>query len=72
VHDQSQLERVTGIEPVWVAWKATARPLGHTRFEFNNLFEPKSGCDSLVESVLIWKNVAQLKIKNICGHGDAF
>lgn len=25
------LERVTGIEPVWVAWKATARPLGHTR-----------------------------------------
>lgn len=27
----SKLERVTGIEPVWVAWKATAQPLGHTR-----------------------------------------
>ncbi len=25
------MERVTGIEPVWVAWKATAQPLGHTR-----------------------------------------
>ena len=28
-----KLERVTGVEPVWVAWKATARPLGHTRAE---------------------------------------
>ena len=29
------MERVTGIEPVWVAWKATARPLGHTRGTFS-------------------------------------
>lgn len=29
--NNDNLERVTGIEPVWVAWKATARPLGHTR-----------------------------------------
>ncbi len=26
-----KLERATGIEPVWVAWKATAQPLGHAR-----------------------------------------
>jgi hypothetical protein len=48
---------VTGIEPVWVAWKATARPLGHTRLQTQHLAVAThwwshfnlEGCDSTIE-----------------------
>ena len=38
------MERVTGVEPVYPAWKAGAQPLCHTRKRFQKTFEC---CDTL-------------------------
>ncbi len=40
MHVQPDLERATGIEPVFSAWKAAAWPLGYARMESVTGFEP--------------------------------
>jgi hypothetical protein len=41
---RAEIERVTGIEPAWPAWKAGALPLSYTRAGAH----PSSGCTGVL------------------------
>ena len=55
--ENADVERVTGIEPAWPAWKAGALPLSYTRVSQG---DRKTILDHAI-SVLGWKNRSSIR-----------